>query len=234
MNTTIGVNGTARNYSYKYPNCQANLTQTEFQNAPLQYTQYLSRGSYSGSDVSGQLLGPSGHGANTPSNGLAVRFKQWRNVVRVVPEQIRYFGRELFSAANLDVYTREIVTPEPEIYAGHPQLGAIRPSAVFQNMTNDIQGPGFSDPLRPPGVNFTNQDLNFRVRMRIINQATNQTAYSRSVPIGVGCLSGACPPDVDASVIFGWLAGGSATGAFKVLVYLEQVFLHSQVRGHVH
>jgi hypothetical protein len=215
MNTTIGVNGTARNYSYKFPNCQANLTQTEFQNAPLQYTQYLSRGSYSGSDVSGQLLGPSGHGSNTPSNGLAIRFKQWRNVVRVVPEQIRYFGRELFASANLDVYTREIVTPEPEIYAGHPQLGAIRPSAVFQNMTNDIQGPGFSDPLRPPGVNFTNQDLNFRVRMRIINQATNQTAYSRSVPVGVGCLTGACPPDVDASVRFGWLAGGTATGAYQ-------------------
>jgi len=189
MNTTIGVNGTTRNYNYKFPNCQSNLTQTEFQSAPRQYTQYLSRGSYSGADVSGQLLGPTGHGSNTPANGLAIRFKQWRNVVRVVPEQIRYFGRELTATANLDAYTREIVTPEPELFAGHPQLGAIRPSAVFQNMTNDIQGPGVSLPARPPGVNFTNQDLNFRVRMRIINQASGQTASSRSVPVGVGCLT---------------------------------------------
>ena len=215
MNTTIGVNGTTRNYNYKFPNCQSNLTQTEFQTAPRQHTQYLSRGNYSGSDVSGQLSGPAGHGSNTPANGLAIRFKQWRNVVRVVPEQIRYFGRELSSTANLDAYTREISTPEPELFAGHPQLGAIRPSAVFQNMTNDIQGPGVSLPPRPTGVNYTNQDLNFRVRMRIINQASNQTAYSRSVPVGVGCLTGNCPPDVDAKVQYGWLSGGSATGSFQ-------------------
>jgi hypothetical protein len=215
MNTTIGVNGTTRNYNYQFPNCQSNLTQTEFQSAPRQYTQYLSRGQYGGGDVSSQLLGPAGHGSNTPANGLAVRFKQWRNVVRVVPEQIRYFGRELSSTANLDAYTREIATPEPELFAGHPQLGAIRPSAVFQNMTNDIQGPGVSLPPRPTGVNYTKQDLNFRVRMRIINQATNQTAYSRSVPVGVGCLTGNCPPDIDANVQFGWLSGGSATGNFQ-------------------
>jgi hypothetical protein len=214
MNTTIGVNGTARHYSFKFPNCNSNLTQTEFQATPLQYTQYLSRGAYGGGDVSGQLLGPAGHGSNTPANGLAIRFKQWRNVVRVIPEQIRYFGRELISTANLDQYTRQIVTPEPEIYAGHPQLGAIRPTAAFQNMTNDIQGPGVSDPLRPSGVNYTVQDLNFRVRMRIINQATNITAYSRSVPIGVGCLSGNCPPDVDARVEYGTTQGAVATGNF--------------------
>lgn len=214
MNTTIGVNGTTRNYSYKSPNCQSNLTQTEFQSAPRQYTQYLSRGNYAGSDVSSQLLGPTGHGSNTPANGLAIRFKQWRNVVRVVPEQIRYFGRELTSTAALDAYTREIVTPEPELFAGHPQLGAIRPSAVFQNMTNDIQGPGVSLPARPSGVNYTNQDLNFRVRMRIINQASGQTAYSRSVPVGVGCLTGNCPPDINARVEYGWLSGGLATGSF--------------------
>jgi len=190
MNSTIGVRGNARHYSYKDPNCSSNLTQSEYLVSYPQSTQYLANANAQGTDVN--VVGPVGSGASTPTTGLAIRFKQWKNVARVTA-QPTYLGRDLSASANLDQYPRTISGTNIELLAGHPQLGAIRPVAVFQNMTNDIQGPGLANPLRPSGVNYTKQDINFRTRFRIINQATNQTAYSESVPIGLSCLQGNCP-----------------------------------------
>ncbi|MBS1536412.1 MAG: T9SS type A sorting domain-containing protein [Bacteroidetes bacterium] len=190
MNSTIGVKGNARHYSYKNPNCSSNLSQPEYLTSYAQSTQYLANADFPGNSVN--VAGPVGSGASTPQTGLAIRFKQWKNVLRVVG-QPTYLGRELNPTASLDAYTRVITGTNIELLAGHAQLGAIRPVAVFQNLTNDIQGPGLANPLRPAGVNYSKQDVNFRTRFRIVNQATGQTAYSESVPIGMSCLQGFCP-----------------------------------------
>ncbi|GAB1431350.1 hypothetical protein MASR2M18_21850 [Ignavibacteria bacterium] len=42
LNSTIGVRGYARHYSYGYPNCNSNLTQTEYQSSYPQSSQYMS------------------------------------------------------------------------------------------------------------------------------------------------------------------------------------------------
>ncbi len=190
MNSTIGLRGNARHYAYKDPSCTSNLTQSEYLNSYAQYSQYLANADFPGNAVN--VAGPVGSGASTPQTGLAIRFKQWKNVLRVVG-QPTYLGRALSAAADLDQYVRPITGTNVELLAGHAQLGAIRPVAIFQNMTNDIQGPGLANPLRPAGVNYQKQDINFRTRFRIINQATGQTAYSESVPIGMSCLQGNCP-----------------------------------------
>ena len=190
MNGTIGLRGNARHYSYKDPSCTSNLTQSKYLAAYPQSTQYLANADFQGTAVN--VAGPVGSGASTPQTGLSIRFKQWKNVLRVVG-QPSYLGRALSATADLDQYIRPITGSNVELLAGHAQLGAIRPVAIFQNMTNDIQGPGLASPLRPAGVNFQKQDINFRTRFRIVNQATGQTAYSESVPIGMSCLQGFCP-----------------------------------------
>lgn len=172
LNSTIGVRGYARHYSYGYPNCNSNLTQTEYQSSYPQSSQYMSG---QGTQPNVNMQGPAGHQFQTPTTNLAVRFKQWKNVARVVPGTVSFLGRELSPTADLNAFTRNITAPDfIELFAGHAQLGAVRPRAVFQNLTNDIQGPGSANPPRPPGVNYQKQDLNFRVRFRIINQVPEQ------------------------------------------------------------
>lgn len=191
MNSTIGVSGMARHYAFRSPNCLTNTSPTEYALAYPQSTQFLANATWNGSDVNARDQN-GGSGGPSPSSGLAIRFKQWRNVLRVVPTSVSYRGRALDPNAVLTEYPRLISGDFVELLAGHPQLGAIRPQATFQNMTNDIQGPGNANPPRPAGVNYTRQDLNFRTRFRIRNQATDQTAYSESVPISRSCLRGNC------------------------------------------
>jgi hypothetical protein len=62
----------------------------------------------------------------------------------------------------------------------YQELVPFKPIALVQNLTNDIQGPN--------GVNFTEQELNFRVRFRIENQVTQKNVYNRLVPIDQNCL----------------------------------------------
>lgn len=190
VNSTIGLSGMARHYAFRSPNCLTNTNPTEYAASYRQSTQYLANAQWNGSDIN--VRDQRGVGGLAPANGLAIRFKQWRNVLRVVPTSVSYRGRALDPNAILTEYPRPISGPFIELLAGHPQLGALRPQATFQNMTNDIQGPGSAIPSRPSGVNYTRQDINFRTRFRIRNQATNQTAYSETVPISRSCLSGRC------------------------------------------
>lgn len=191
MNSTIGVSGQARHYAFKSPNCLTNTNPTEYSLQYPQSTQFLANAAWNGADVNARDQN-GGSGGPSPSSGLAIRFKQWRNLLRVVPTSVSYRGRALDPNAILTEYPRSISGEYVELLAGHPQLGAIRPQATFQNMTNDIQGPGVANPPRPSGVNYTRQDINFRTRFRIRNQATDQTAYSESVPISRSCLRGNC------------------------------------------
>lgn len=100
-----------------------------------------------------------------PHDDLAVRFKQWKNTLRVVDIQWRV--RDENTAASDLSFSKQITTEEAanyELLAGEPKLGAIQPVALIQNVSNDIQG--------PYGVNFTPQDAIFRARFMIYNLAT--------------------------------------------------------------
>ena len=100
-----------------------------------------------------------------PYENLRVRFKQWKNTLRVVDIQWRVRD-ETTSASDLS-FSKNITTEEAanyELLAGEPKLGAIQPIALIQNISNDIQG--------PYGVNFTPQDAIFTARFRIYNLAT--------------------------------------------------------------
>ncbi len=115
-----------------------------------------------------------------PNAGQKVLFKQFKNVLRAA--DIQYMVRSTTDLnVPLDQFPNRIQNANNyELFAGVPRIGAIQPVALIQNLTNDIQGPN--------GVNFTEQDLNFRVRFRIENQVTSKTIYNRLVPIDMNCL----------------------------------------------
>ncbi|MFH1052016.1 MAG: hypothetical protein V1779_13935, partial [bacterium] len=109
-----------------------------------------------------------------PETTQAVKFKQWKNTLRAVDIGFRIRKK----IAGNTAYTEPILTshaPDFEILAGHEQVGQLQPVAIVQNLTNDIQGPN--------GVNYQPQDLNFRVRMVIINQATRRPLYNKYLKV---------------------------------------------------
>ncbi|MFH1050561.1 MAG: T9SS type A sorting domain-containing protein [bacterium] len=109
-----------------------------------------------------------------PEPTQAVKFKQWKNTLRAVDIGFRVRKQIAGSTA----YTEPILTsqaPDFEILAGHEQVGQLQPVVIVQNLTNDIQGPN--------GVNYQPQDLNFRVRLAIINQATRRPLYNKYLKV---------------------------------------------------
>ena len=129
------------------------------------------------------LLNPS---VQFPHNYLAIKFKQWKNTLRVV--DIQYRVRQQDPEAGLDFAPQgcsDCIIPSSEVnnyelLAGEPNIGAVQPVAIIQNLSNEIQGPN--------GVNFQPQELNFRARFRIVNMATGMIVYNRLVPIDSTCL----------------------------------------------
>jgi len=162
-NTTVGVHGFARHTNYGQSGGEIKPWAGEYQ----QYTHYFSR-----------YANPQ---ATYPHNYLAIKFKQWKNTLRVV--DIAYRVRKSDPNADLE-FTEEVPTSKVQDYellAGDERNGAIQPVAIIQNLTNEIQGPS--------GVNYTRQELNFRARFRIINEASLRIVYNRLVPIDSSCLA---------------------------------------------
>ncbi len=115
------------------------------------------------------VVGPVNSETSTPNTDLAIKFKQYKNVLRVV--RINYLipdptdGEFNISVSDPNNY---------ELLVGDQLLGSLQPVAIFQNLTNDIQG--------TRGVNFQKQDLTFRTRFKIQNDILNDTiVYSRQV-----------------------------------------------------
>lgn len=167
-NSTVGVTGPARR-----------LNQVGESNAILDYSKpkYTQSTEY----LFNVLTHPQGgiratsarNDDNTvPHEFLAVKFKQWKNYLRVI--DVRYRVRRRDANANLNF--SEVIPPAEannyELLAGEERIGAIQPVAIVQNLTNNIQGPF--------GVNYTPQGINFRVRFRIINEATGKIVYNTS------------------------------------------------------
>ena len=169
-NSAVGVHGFARHVNYDQPGGPQSPWAGEYQ----QYTHYYSYYAEPQYDK--------------PHNFLAIKFKQWKNSLRVV--DISYRVRK--SDPNADLEFTEVVPTSKvndyELLAGDERNGAIQPVAILENLTNNIQG--------PQGVNFQPQELNFRARFRIINEASLRIVYNRLVPIDSSCL--ALPDDMTA------------------------------------
>ncbi len=162
-NTTVGVHGFARHTNYGQPSGEVEPWAGEYE----QYTHYFSR-----------YANPN---SSWPHNYLAIKFKQWKNTLRVV--DISYRVRKSDPNSDLD-FTVEVPSSKAnnyELLAGDERNGVIQPVAIIQNLTNEIQGPS--------GVNYHKQELNFRARFRIINEASLRIVYNRLVPVDSTCLA---------------------------------------------
>lgn len=157
LNSTIGVRGQA-----PFPN---GTRYTQYTMYSHNGTPYVVGGNTQSLDA---LLGRSNY---------AIKFKQWKNVLRVVG--MKYFVRD----PNTNQFTKEVEDPNNfELLIGDPLLGAIQPVGIFQNLTNDIQGSN--------GVNFQEQAIDFRVRFRISNDVINDTiVYNRQLCIDSATLA---------------------------------------------
>lgn len=181
-NSTVGVTGPARRLRTSvpsgaewqgYPNAMPAYTTLDFQQVKYtQYTEYLYNVATDPTNGGVRATSKRNDGNTTPKDFLAIRFKQWKNMLRVI--QVYYRTHPLDNNAPLD-FSVIIPTAQAnnyEILAGETRLGAIQPVAIVQNLTNDVQG--------PQGVNYVKQGINFKVRFRIQNEATGKIVYNTS------------------------------------------------------
>ena len=161
--SVAGVRGFARHVNYDGVNAPANpwAENGEY----IQTTHYNKRIDPRQEGIYGQ--------------GVAVRFKQYKNTLRVI--NTKYYIRKASRTANNDFVDTVASVDNYELLAGDEKLGAIQPVITIQNLTNQIQG--------IKGVNFTPQDLSFRARITIENDATSETVYSETVSVTDAALS---------------------------------------------
>lgn len=168
-NTTSGVRGFARHVNFG----RGGITNNDpWAGEYVQSTTYWDR--YRNDTVSVEGM--------YPTNMSAVKFKQWKNTLRVQSLNYRVRSR-VPSAPNPFDYTVDVPAAEMDDYellAGHDRLGQIQPFAIVQNLSNEIQGPN--------GVNFIDQDHTFRVRFLVRNSVTGRAVYNRVVPVNANCL----------------------------------------------
>ena len=172
-NSTVGVSGPSRMLNWSgFPATMPVNTILDY-NVPkyTQSTEYLFNVN---TDPNGGIRATSTRNDDNtvPKDFLAIKFKQYKNILRVI--NVSYRVRALNNNANL-AFSVVVPTAQAnnyELLAGDLRLGAIQPVAIVQNLTNDVQG--------PQGVNYTRQGINFKVRFRIVNEATGKIVYNTS------------------------------------------------------
>jgi hypothetical protein len=169
MNTTNAVRGTARHYAYNSIAGTGNTTPTRYTQYTIYYTQSP------GSNPKVFASGTQQQDDQTPSVSLVVCYKQWKNTVRAVTTEYRVRPRDPNAPLDYTVTVPSANVNNFELLAGDSRLGGITPIAIFQNLSNDIQGPN--------GVNYQQQNIKFRTRFRIINLASKKTVYNRLVRV---------------------------------------------------
>lgn len=163
-NSTCGVLGFARHYGYHHRDgIGARGEATDYE----QYTHYFSE--YHNEK------------ADRPKAGTAVKFKQWKNMFRAVDISYRVMSPEPDDSEEYIYEVNNKLAQNYEILAGEKRIGGIQPVAIFQNLTNEIQGPIGIGP--GSGVNYFEQEARFRARFRIYNQASGKPVYNRVVPV---------------------------------------------------
>lgn len=166
-NTTCGVRGWARHVNFGQGGVAPGSANFPWGGEYEQVTHY-----YSNYAVPGMTY---------PHDYLAIKFKQWKNVLRVVTMEYRVRSTD----PNDDLDFKVRIPPDKvnnfELLAGEERIGALQPVVVLQNLTNNIQGPS--------GVNYQEQQLRFRSRFRIVNLATNRIIYNRLINIDSSCMA---------------------------------------------
>ncbi len=172
-NSTVGVTGPARRLNWSgFPVAMPASTILDFNAVKYQQsTEYLHNVN-TAADGGIRAVSARNDDNTVPKDFLAIKFKQYKNVLRVI--NVSYRVRALNQNANL-AFSVVVPTAQAnnyELLAGDIRLGAIQPVAIVQNLTNDVQG--------PQGVNYTAQGINFKVRFRIVNEATGKIVYNTS------------------------------------------------------
>jgi len=111
-----------------------------------------------------------GFAAQTPHDVMAVRFKQWRNIGRVLSVTFQIPNRLDSGATFLNLAAGQLPN-NFELLVGHPLLGVLRPVARVENVSSDV-GP----------VNITAQPVQFSLvfRIRDLVNRTEPPVYQRS------------------------------------------------------
>ncbi len=169
----IGVGGYARHTGY---DSKTNTEAAIWDNEYMQFTQQQPGNQNPG--------GMQNKNASFFHDNYKVKFKQWRNALRLV--DVQYLTRSQEITEGLD-YKVEIETGQVrdeydpfELFAGEERLGSMQPVAIIQNLTNEIQG--------SRGVNFVKQDFQFQARFRVKNVAFDRFIYNRVAKISDYCL----------------------------------------------
>jgi hypothetical protein len=110
-----------------------------------------------------------GNPLNTPHNSLAIKFKQWKNVVRVLKVTFQVPSR-FTPGSFVDLPTGQIAD-NFELLLGSQLLGVIKPVGIVENVSSDV-GP----------VNVTVQPIRFNVvfRIRDLVNVANPPVYQRT------------------------------------------------------
>lgn len=174
-NSTIGVTGAARRLAtVAQTPVDLDFTKTKYTQSTEVLCNVLNP-TFGGEAVGFRQVSNRQDDGTLPRDFLAIKFKQWKNYLRVI--NVFYRVRPLNNNAPLD-FTQIVTAANAnnyELLAGETRLGAIQPIAIIQNLTNNIQG--------PVGVNYVRQGVNFRARFRIINEATGKIIYNTSKSI---------------------------------------------------
>lgn len=110
-----------------------------------------------------------GDRAKTPHQLLGIKFKQWRNIVRV--KQVTFQVPSRTQSGKWEDLPKGQAADNFELLLGDPILGSIRPVGIVQNVSDSI-GP----------VNITPQPVRFNVvfRIRDLVNISTQPVYQRS------------------------------------------------------
>ncbi len=181
-NSTVGVTGPARRLNWAgFPAAMPANTTLDYNAVKYtQFTEYWFNVDMGCATCGIRATSTKNDLDNTPNNNLAIKFKQWKNMLRVI--QVYYRTHPLNNNSPLDfsVTIPSAQANNYEILAGETRLGVIQPVAIVQNLTNDVQG--------PQGVNYVKQGINFKVRFRIINEATGEIVYNTSKGVSNSAL----------------------------------------------
>lgn len=170
-NSTVGVTGGARRLNWAgFPAAMPANTQLDY-DAPryTQSTEFLHNVDMGGSV---RAITSRNDDNSVPRDFLAIKFKQYKNLLRVINVSYRIHPLNNNAPLDFSVAIPSAQANNYEMLAGELRLGAIQPVVLVQSLSNDIQG--------PQGVNYVPQGTNFRVRFRILNEATGAIVYNQS------------------------------------------------------
>ncbi len=175
-NTTSGVRGFARHNNY-------NRKDREFLDLKGNKNLYKEGDLYEYEQATHQWLGDTLRKNNYLQSNRVVKFNQFKNTVRAVDIQYNVRDKVIDDDDELAFNTtiKSSQTVKYELLAGVERLDAIQPIAIFQNMSNDIQGVN--------GINYEKQDFKFKTKFTITNKASGRVVYNKTIQIDSSCLA---------------------------------------------